>query len=127
MSRVILIAFFTFLSFSSKAYDSGIAVQTEQGTPIQVYVNGKLYNKNPGSFVRVRGSQGLYHLEVRFLNPYTKQWASIKRDVKTKKGFEFLFKLAFVDRKAELREVRKNPVYSKYFLNPALYNRHPTT
>jgi hypothetical protein len=126
MSRVILIVLVSLLSFSAKAYDSGIAVQTEQGTAMQVFVNGKLYNKTPGRFVRVRGSQGLYHLEVKFLNPYTKRWGTIKRDVRTEKGFEFLFKLAFVNRKPELREIRKNPVYSKYFLNPALYNRHPT-
>ncbi|RAW03158.1 hypothetical protein DQQ10_03420 [Pseudochryseolinea flava] len=120
-----MIVCFSFLFFTAKGYDSGIAVQTEHGTPIQVFVNGKLYNKTPGSFVRVRGSQGLYHVEVKFLNPYTKKWASIKRDVKTRKGFEFVYKLAFVNKKPELREVRKNPVYSKYFLNPALYNWHP--
>ena len=37
---------------SLMAYDSGIAVQTESGTTMQVYVNGKLYNKQPGQFVR---------------------------------------------------------------------------
>jgi hypothetical protein len=27
--------------------------------------------------------------------------------------------------KPALVEVKRNPVYSKYFLNPVLYNRHP--
>ncbi len=110
------------------AYDSGIAVQTEKNTPMQVYVNGKLYNKQPGKFVRVRSTPVLFHLEVKVLNPYNKTWYLVRKDIRVDKGFEFQYKVVFVNRlKPELREIRKYPVYSRYYLDPGLYNRHPVT
>ncbi len=108
------------------AYDSGIAVQTEKGTTMQVYVNGKLFNKQPGKFVRVRSTPGLFHLEVKVLNPWNKQWYIVRKDIHVDKGFEFQYKVVFVNRtRPELREIKRYPVYSKYFLNPNLYNKHP--
>jgi hypothetical protein len=109
------------------AYDSGIAVHTEKGTNIQVFVNGKLYNKQPGKFVRVRSTPGLFHIDVKVFNPYDKKWYSLKKDIQVEKGFELQYKVVFINSKPELREVRKYPIYSKYFLNPALYNKHPIT
>ncbi len=110
------------------AYDSGIAVQTEKGTTMQVYVNGKLFNKQPGKFVRVRSTPGLFHLEVKVLNPWNKQWYIIRKDIRVDKGFEFQYKVVFINKtKPELREVKRYPVYSRYFLNPGLYNKHPIT
>jgi len=115
-------------STSLLAYDSGIAVQTEKNTPMQVYVNGKLYNKQPGKFVRVRSTPGLFHLEVKVLNPYNKTWYLVRKDIRIDKGFEFQYKVVFVNRlRPELREIRKYPVYSRYYLDPGLYNRHPVT
>ena len=112
----------------SFAYDSGIAVQSEKGTAMQVYVNGKLYNKKPGKFVRVRSTQGLFHLEVKVLNPWNKEWYMVRKDIQVEKGFEFQYKIVFVNRlKPTLVEIRKYPVYTKYFLNPSLYNRHPVS
>jgi hypothetical protein len=125
MKTKVLFFFFLISSFSAFAYDSGIAVQTDQGISMRVYVNGKLYNKQAGKFVRVRSTHGLFHLEVRVLNPYSKSWQMVKKDIRVEKGYEFQFKVVFVDRKPELKEIRKYPVYSRYFLNPALYNRHP--
>jgi hypothetical protein len=113
---------------SALAYDSGIAVQTEKGTTMQVYVNGKLYNKQPGKFVRVRSAPGLFHLEVKVLNPWNKQWYLVRKDIRVDKGFEFQYKVVFVNKtRPELRKVNQYPVYSRYFLNPSLYNRHPIT
>ena len=114
--------------YSSLAYDSGIAVQTEKGTTMQVYVNGKLFNKQPGKFVRVRSTPGLFHLEVKVLNPWNKQWYIVRKDIHVDKGFEFQYRVVFINRtKPELREIKKYPVYSKYFLNPGLYNKHPVS
>lgn len=116
------------VSTSLLAYDSGIAVQTERGTSMHVYVNGKLYNKQPGKFVRVRSTPGLFHLEVKVLNPYNKQWYLVRKDIRVDKGFEFQYKVVFVNRlRPELREIRKYPVYSRYYLDPGLYNKHPVT
>jgi hypothetical protein len=115
-------------STSLLAYDSGIAVQTEKGTSMHVYVNGKLYNKQPGKFVRVRSTPGLFHLEVKVLNPYNKKWYVVRKDIRVDKGFEFQYKVVFINRvRPELREIRKYPVYSRYYLDPGLYNRHPVT
>lgn len=116
------------VNFTVQAYDSGIAVQTEKGTTMQVYVNGKLYNKQPGQFVRVRSTPGLFHLEVKVLNPWNKQWYLVRKDIHVDKGFEFQYKVVFINRvKPELKEFRRYPVYSKYFLNPGLYNQHPVS
>jgi hypothetical protein len=113
---------------SSFAYDSGIAVQSEKGTTMHVYVNGKLYNKKPEKFVRMRSTQGLFHLEVKVLNPWNKEWYMVRKDIKIEKGFEFQYKIVFVNRlKPTLVEIRKYPMYTKYFLNPSLYNRHPVS
>jgi len=108
------------------AYDSGIAIQIDKGTSIQVFVNGKLYNKQQGKFVRMRSTPGLFHLEVKVLNPWNKLWYVVRKDIRVEKGYEFQYKIVFVNQvKPELREMRKYPIYSKYFLNPMLYNRHP--
>lgn len=115
-------------AYTSFAYDSGIAVQSEKGTNMHVYVNGKLYNKKPEKFVRVRSTQGLFHLEVKVLNPWNKEWYMVRKDIRVEKGFEFQYKIVFVNRlKPTLVEIRKYPVYTRYFLNPSLYNRHPVS
>ena len=121
----LLIIFLLASSTSLYAYDSGIAVQTEKGTTMQVYVNGKLYNKQPGKYVRVRSTPGLFHVEVKVLNPWNKQWYVVRKDVRVDKGYELQYKVVFVNRtRPELREVRKYPVYSRYYLNMGLYNQH---
>jgi hypothetical protein len=127
MRNFILLLLIT-TTYTSFAYDSGIAVQSEKGTAMQVYVNGKLYNKKPEKFVRVRSTQGLFHLEVKVLNPWNKEWYMVRKDIQVEKGFEFQYKIVFVNRlKPTLVEIRKYPVYTKYFLNPSLYNRHPVS
>ena len=108
------------------AYDSGIAVQVENGATMQVYVNGKLYTKQPGKYLRVRSTPGLFHLEVKVLNPWNKKWYVLKKDIRVEKGYEFQYKVVFVNKfTPELRQVKKYPMYSKYFLNNNLYNKHP--
>lgn len=119
---------FILMSFSSFGYISGIAIQTEKSSNMQVYVNGKLYNKVPGSFVRVKSQPGLFHIEVKVLNPHNKTWYKVKKDVRVEKGLEFYYKVVFKKNQLpELKEVRRYPVFSQYFLNPALYNRHPVS
>lgn len=111
---------------SAFAYISGIAIQTENSSNMQVYVNGKLYNKNPGKFVRIKSQPGLFHVEVKVFHPYNKAWYLVKKDIRVEKGMEFYYKVVFAKNKQpELREIRRYPVYSPYFLNSSLYNRHP--
>lgn len=119
---------FLFGSFGSKAYISGIAIQAENRTSMQVYVNGKLYNKVPNSFVRVKSQPGLFHVEVKVLNPHDRQWYVVKKDIRVEKGLEFYYKIVFrKGQRPQFEEVRRYPVYSKYYLDPALYNRHKVT
>ena len=116
------------MSFSSFGYISGIAIQTEKSSNMQVYVNGKLYNKVPGTFVRDKSQPGLFHIEVKVLNPYNKTWYKVKKDVRVEKGLEFYYKVVFQkNQPPALKEIRRYPVFSQYFLNPALYNRHPVS
>lgn len=128
MGRFIVSLSLLLSTLSAMAYDSGIAIQTDKGASIVLTVNGKVYNRQPSKFVRVRSSPGLFHLEVKVLNPWNKQWYIVRKNVRIEKGFEFQYKVVFVNRlKPELVAVKKYPIYSKYFLNPQLYNRHPIT
>ena len=128
MKSVVVILFLLFQSLSSLAYISGIAIQTEKSSNMQVFVNGKLYNKVPGKFVRVKSQPGLFHVEVKVLNPYNKTWYLVKKDIRVEKGFEFYYKVVFrKGQQPQLVEIRRYPVFSQYFLNPSLYNRHPVS
>jgi hypothetical protein len=114
------------ISWQAQAYISGIAIQTEKSSNLQVYVNGKLYNKQPGKFVRIKSLPGLFHIEVKVLNPYDKTWYLVRKDIRIEKGYEVHYKMVFArGKRPQLQAVNKYPVYTKYFLNPSLYNRHP--
>lgn len=126
--KTLLVAFFMIVASSSYAYISGIAIQTDKSSNIQVYVNGKLYNKTPEKFVRIKSRPGLFHIEVKVLNPYDKTWYVVRRDVNVERGYEFYYKMVFAKgKKPAIQELKRYPVYTKYFLNPALYNRHPVS
>jgi hypothetical protein len=95
---------------------------------MQVSVNGKVYNKQPESFVRIKSQPGLFHLQLKVLNPENKVWYVIRRDVKVEKGLEFYYKVTFgEDMRPVFKLIKQYPVYSKYFLNPAMYNKHPVS
>ncbi len=125
--KTLMLSLLLACSATAMAYDSGIAVQADKGTPMRVYVNGKLINKQSGQYIRARSTTGLFHLEVKVQNPWTQQWYVVRQDVRINKGLEYQYKVVFVNRTwPELREVKRYPVYSKYYLNPtSLYNRHP--
>jgi hypothetical protein len=127
MKKLMLLLIFVGIGSIAWAYDSGIALVTEKGTEMQVFVNGKLYNKHPGKFVRVRSSPGLFHIEVKVLNPRDKKWYITRKDIRAQKGFELQYKVVFVNSRPQLVELKKYPIYSRYFLNPMLYNKHQTT
>lgn len=126
MKKLLVLLLLVVVCRSSYAYISGIAIQTEKSSPMQVFVNGKLFNKNPGNFVRIKSLPGLFHIEVKVLNPYDKTWYLVRKDIRVAKGFELYYKLVFErGKKPVIQEVKRYPVYSRYFLNPALYNKHP--
>ena len=128
MKKIVVAVLLATISTYAHAYVSGIAIQTEKSSSMQVYVNGKLYNKIPEKFVRIKSKPGLFHVEVKVLNPYDKNWYVVRKDVRVEKGYEFYYKMVFAKgKKPQIQEVRRYPVYTKYFLNPALYNRHPIT
>jgi len=115
-------------SFFSHAYISGIAIQADRRSQMHVYVNGKLYNKEAGSFVRIASKPGLFHVQVKVLNPYDKEWYLVRKDIRVEKGYEFYYKITFSkDKRPQIQSIKRYPVYSRYFLNPILYNRHPIT
>lgn len=126
MKTLIVAVLLATTSLQANAYISGIAIQTEKSSTIQVYVNGKLYNKHPGKFVRIKSMPGLFHIEVMVLNPYDKLWYVVRKDVNVKRGYELYYKMIFSKgKRPQIQEVKEYPVYSKYFLNPSLYNKYP--
>lgn len=95
---------------------------------MQVYVNGKLRTAEASSFFRVTGRAGLYHIMVKVLNPHDKVWYVLRKDVSVDRGYEFYYKINFSKGRRPVLELTKRyPVYSKYFLHPSLYNKHPVT
>jgi hypothetical protein len=127
MKRWLFLTLFLSASFAGSAYLSAIAIQAEKFSSMQVYVNGKLYNKDPKNFVRIRSNPGSFTIQVKVLNPHNKEWYMLKRNIQVEKGFEFYYRVVFSDNKPTLVAVKRYPVYSKYFLNPALYNQRPIT
>lgn len=114
-------------SLSSYGYLSGIAIENNAGTNMEVFINGKLYSKKTDKFVRFRSSPGILHVELRVFNKYINQWQVVRKDVKLTRGYDSYFKVVFVDKKPVLKETKKYPVYSRYYLNNSLYNKHPIT
>ena len=113
---------------NASAYISGIAIQTDKNSAMQVFVNGKLRTTQPKSFVRIKSNPGLYKLAIKVLNPYDKEWYVVRKNVKVLKGYEFYYKVNFSKGKRPVLElVKRYPVYSKYFSDMTLYNTHPTT
>lgn len=128
MKKLLVVLLLATVSTYANAYISGIAIQSDKTSNMQVYVNGKLYNKTPGSFVRIKSKPGLFHVEVKVLNPYDKVWYVVRKDIRVEKGFEFYYKMVFAKgKRPEIHAVKKYPVYTKYFLNPVLYNKHPVS
>lgn len=128
MKKIVFVMMMSILASPAFAYISGIAIQSEQDVSMEVYINGKLYNKKPGTFVRIKSLPGLFHVKVKVLNPYDQKWYIVKRDINVERGYEFYYKMHFVKgKRPSIVEVRKYPVYTKYFLNPGLYNRNPVS
>lgn len=113
-----------FACAQARAYDSGIAIQSDKDVSLIVFVNGKLYNKHPDHLVRVRSTAGSFHLEVKVHDHKTNKLYSIKKNIVVKKGYEIKFRLEFSGSLPVLRETHSYPIYSKYFLRPSLYNKH---
>lgn len=128
MKRLILTLVWVACVHISSAYISGIAIQTEKNSTMQVYVNGKLRTSQAMSFLRIKGNPGLYHIMVKVLNPRDKVWYVLRKDVWVDKGYEFYYKVnSSRGGRPVLELVRRYPVYSNYFSNPSLYNKHPIT
>jgi len=126
VKKMLFILLIALLSNSANAYISGIAIQTDKRSTIQVYINGRFFNKQPGNFVRIPSKPGIFHIQVKVVNPYDKEWYLVRKDIRVEKGYEFYYKLVFVrGKRPRIEAVKRYPVYSRYFLNPALYNRHP--
>jgi hypothetical protein len=126
MKKVVVVTLLSLLTCPVFAYISGIAIQTERSSNMQVFVNGKLYNKQPGKFVRIKSLPGLFHVQVKVLNPYDKMWYLLKKDITVDKGFEVYYKVVFTKgNKPQLVAIKRYPVYTKYFLNPSLYSKNP--
>jgi hypothetical protein len=126
MIGVLLILLVT--SYSSQAYLSGIAIENGRSSGMQVFINGRLYNKQPSNFVRIPSKPGLFYVQVKVLNPYDKEWYLVKKTIRVEKNYEFYYKIVFARGKRPLIQAMKRyPVYSRYFLNPTLYNKHPVS
>lgn len=128
MKRLIFLVAFVALSHVSFAYISGIAIQTDKNSSMQVYINGQLRGTQTKSFVRIKSNPGLYKVMVKVLNPHDKEWYVLRKDVRVTKGYEFYYKVDFSQGKRPvLQLVKRYPVYSHYFLNPNMYNKHPVS
>jgi hypothetical protein len=128
MKRLIFLVGFVVLTQSTFAYISGIAIQTDKNSAMEVYVNGQLRSHPSKSFIRMKSNPGQYKIMVKVLNPHDKEWYVLRKDVRVTKGYEFYYKVDFSHGKRPvLQLVKRYPVYSHYFLNPNMYNKHPVS
>lgn len=122
---VLAIVFILVTVHMAFAYTSGFAIQTsDKSQVVQVYINGKLYNKKPSHFIRIKSTQGTFHLKVKILNLHSHTWQELTKTVKISKGFEYYFTLVQQEgKRPELNQTKRYPVYSKYFLDYSLYTK----
>lgn len=126
MKRGALVVFLLILIHASaQAYTSGIAIcAVSKSEVVQVFVNGKLYNKTPSNFIRIKSTQGTFHLRVKILNVNTRQSQEIVQTIKISKGFEYYYEIKQLEGRApQLIQMRRYPIYSRYFLDYGLYTR----
>ncbi len=119
------VVFFLVTIHAAFAYTSGFAIQTsDKSQLVQVYINGKLYNKKPTHFIRIKSTQGTFHLKVKILNLHGYTWQEVVKTVKISKGFEYYFTIVQREgKKPELNQTKRYPIYSKYFLDYSLYTK----
>ncbi|HYC86310.1 MAG TPA: hypothetical protein VEB86_13850 [Chryseosolibacter sp.] len=128
MNRSVVVGLVLIFAMTTKSfgYISGIAIQTDKASSMSVYVNGKLYNKQPGKFVRIKSIPGVFRIQVKVFNPHDKIWYIVRKDIKAEKGIEQVYNVVFAPGKRPVLVAgKKYPVYTKYFLNPVLYNKNP--
>jgi hypothetical protein len=124
MKRVIFIFLLNVIFFSASAFCSGLAFQTEKNSTMRVIINGKLCNTTAKSFVRVASNAGLFHVEIKVLNPYDKVWYVVRKDVTIEKGYDFYYKVDFQKGKRPvLTLVKRYPVFNRDYSNPFLINK----
>lgn len=113
------------LHTAAQAYTSGIAISAvSKSEVVQVFVNGKLYNKTPSNFIRIKSTQGTFHLRVKILNIHTRQTQEIVQTIRISKGFEYYYEIKHeAGRIPQLIQIRRYPIYSRYFLDYGLYTR----
>ncbi len=110
------------------AYTSGIAISSDKSVVVQVFVNGKLYNKVPSNFIRIKSTEGVFHLRVKILNLQAHTLQEVKCTVHITKGFEYQYAIVQKEGKPpELRQTKRYPIYSRYFLDYGLYTRSVTS
>jgi hypothetical protein len=127
MKRVVAVVLLVVCCHWATAYTSGMAFISDKSVVMQVYVNGKLYNKNASNFIRIKSTEGLFHLRVKILNLKDRTWHEITQSIRISKGFEYQFSVVRKEgKKLELHQIKRYPVYSRYFLDYTLYT-HSTT
>jgi hypothetical protein len=128
MVRVIVCVALFFVCRVGAGYTSGIAISSDKSMVMLVYVNGKLYNKSASNFIRIKSTEGLFHLRVKLLNLKDRTWREVARSVRISKGFEYQFNVVVKESKRpELHQIKRYPVYSRYFLDYTLYTRSTTS
>ncbi len=122
---VVIIFLVLFICTKAQAYTSGIAISSvRKSEVVQVFVNGKLYNKTPSNFIRIKSTQGTFHLRVKILDIHTRQRQEIVQTIKISKGFEYYYEVKQeVGEVPKLIQMRRYPIYSRYFLDYGLYTR----
>lgn len=122
---VVIIFLVLFICTKAQAYTSGIAISAVRKSElVQVFVNGKLYNKTPSNFIRIKSTQGTFHLRVKILNVQTRETHEIVQTIKISKGFEYYYEIKYEQGKApKLIQMKRYPIYSRYFLDYGLYTK----
>ena len=110
---------------SSASYSnySMLTCTAERGTVIQVYLNGKLVNKNPSDAVRLKSKDGCNSITITVFNMLQNNNFSVQRDIEIQSGYEVYFKIISDECGSPLITSRRYPLLNNYSYSKKLYTK----
>ena len=116
---VLVITVFSFGSGWAFGY-SIINCHAQNGTSIQVYLNGHLVNKQPNEAVRVRSSKGCNSIIIKVFEKSGLAFF-VQKDLSVEMGYEFYLKVDSDECGSAITISTRYPLFSNYLYNKNLY------
>ena len=100
---------------------SMINCKAQKGTSIQVYLNGKLINKDPVDEVRVKSGHGCTSIFIEVVEKFTGHHFSVQKDINIESGYEVYLTVKVDECGPEIIQTPRYPLFSNYLYNKNRY------